>query len=1282
MFGRGTNEHVLLIVVHHIVFDGRSVNLLLGRLFEVYELLSEGRPVEPRLPGARYEDFVAWEQALLASEEGREHLGYWQDQLAGPLPLLMLPTDRPRHGSTRTQGATHSLTLAADANERIRKFLSAHAVSPSVLFLGLYQYLLHRYTGESDIIVGVPSAGRPQERFEAVVGYFVNMMAIRSRIDNERSLLEFLSQLRLTLADGLDHAVYPFPALVRELKVPRTEGQPPIFQVAFEYQSASIMQMEAPRGGILGSSESVLELHQEGEYELTLEIYEQPERFVLNFKYDPELMEQAGIERMAGHYLQLLEEALDHPGDALKQYRLLTPAERRQQLDWNDTARPGSDDRCVHELFEMQAGRSPEAVAIRFGEECLSYGALEGRSETLARCLQSKGVGPNRLVGVCLQRSPELLVALLGILKAGGAYVPLDPDYPQQRLQGMLEDSTPCLVVTQASLRASLERLLPDHVGLVQVDDWQSIEREAGSTERRRRQVTGRDLAYVIYTSGSTGKPKGVMIEHGALSNFLISMAERPGLSWRDRLLAVTTYSFDIAGLEFYLPLVQGAECCLCATDTARDPALLRAEIERVRPTIMQATPATWTMLLQSGWRNATRTRVLCGGEALTESLKQQLTEAGSEVWNLFGPTETTIWSTVARITAEDPITIGQPIANTQIYILDAVLKLLPVGVAGELYIGGAGLARGYLNRAELTAERFIASPFGSGERLYRTGDLARYRADGNIEYLGRIDTQVKIRGFRIELGEIEAQLTEHPGVNSCAVVARGSEGARQLCAFYVPSASDLNPRQLREHLLDRLPSYMVPARFVSLARLPLTPSGKVDRKALCERQLAQQAGQQGRGPRREYGDIAQQVLSIWREVLESDEPIGPDDGFFEVGGDSLQAVVVAERIGGAFKCEFAVTSLFRYGTLRGVTQHLADVLGREASADAAVIELAAERPGSSEQHPAQQGRYPDYYASSLAIIGISCNLPGAQDHWSFWENLRNGKESVEFLSEEELRTRGVSPELIGQANYVPARYSIAGKELFDAGFFKFSPKDAELMDPQLRLLLQHAWKAVEDAGYVARDIADTSVFISSSNSAYQALAAAASTSPSDDYLAWLLAQSGTIPTLISHRLGLRGASYAIHSNCSSSLTGLHAAQQAILSGQSRFALVGASMLFPYESTGYVHQAGMNFSSDGHVKAFDAAADGMVGGEGVAVLLLKKASEALRDRDHVYAVIRGVELNNDGADKAGFYAPSVQGQADVIDKVLRRTGIDPATIGYVEAQGPARRWATRSSLRR
>nr|WP_223184577.1 non-ribosomal peptide synthetase [Streptomyces sp. CBMA152] len=1242
----------VLLNTHHLVLDGASAVLLVKDLLAQYTALTEGRTLDAPHPSAPYEEFVAAEAEALGDAGAQERLAYWRERLSQPLPAVALPADRPRPTGSGA-GATATRRLPAGLGARIQEFARARRVYASAAYLAAFKVLLRQYTQQDDVIVGMPVSTRPARGFERTVGHFVNMLPVRSRVSGAVRFADLCKDVQKNLVNGLAQN-YPFTALVRELGLSTDDGGAPVFRYAFMYQD---WHEDVTAGAPAFSY--VEGVHQEGEYELVLEVVEPAGpggSWTVNWKYDTALFDAATAEQLLRQYVHLLESVPADPEQLVDACSLLSPEERHTlTVEWNATEAVHPE-RPVHELFAEQAARTPDALAVVAGPDSLTYAELDERSSRLAGHLADLGVGPGSLVAVYLERSPELLIALLATVKAGGAYIPLDPDYPQDRLAYILGDARPQVVLTHSALGTRL-RELADVPSTVLMDrPW-----PAGGPVRAR--VGADDLAYVIYTSGSTGNPKGVMVAHGALTNFLCSMANRPGLRAEDRLLAVTTHSFDIAALELYLPLVVGARVHLCDADTARDPGRLKALLGAVRPTVMQATPSTWTMLLHAGWTNDERVRVLCGGEALPETLRERLTALDCEAWNLFGPTETTIWSTAGGIEADGRITIGTPIDNTQIYILDGLGRPAPAGVPGELCIAGAGLAKGYLNKPELTAERFPENPFAPGTRLYRTGDLARRLSDGRIECLGRIDSQVKIRGFRVELGEIEHVLAGHPAVRECVVVARTRAESKQLVAYYVPTAGPVAAEELTAQLARKLPPYMVPSFVLPIDALPRTPNGKVDRKALEERAvvLARTRTQAPRpvetaplSPLPHEGD----VLALWREVLGVDD-LGPTDAFLDAGGSSVLAAVLADRAAKRYGVPFTAAETFKCVNARGMSEHLR-ASGTGAEGEAETVQ-AAPAPAAP-------------LTGSVAVIGISCRLPGAEDHHAFWRNLLAGEESVELCSADELRELGVEESLIAHPDYVPVRASMRGKGLFDADFFHVSPRDAELMDPQLRLLLQHSWKAVEDAGRLPGDITDSAVYVSTSNALYQApLAARDGRRDSESLVSFLQAQPGTIPTTVSHRLGLTGPSLYVHSNCSSSLAGLALAVQGIQSGQTRHALVGGAGMYAENAVGYLFEEGMTLSFDGHCKPFDAEASGMIGGEGVVVVLLKDAESAVRDGDHIYALLRGAGMNNDGDRKAGYYAPSVAGQAELVSAVLDRAGVHPETIGYLEAHGTGTR---------
>jgi polyketide synthase PksN len=1269
VLARAEAEVYVLVVVHHVILDGPSLCLVLDTLLHAYQARVEGREAPAGPDSADYGEFVAWEKDFVGGEPARRDRDFWKRELAGRVPLTGLPTQATLAPDAPHEGEVHVCRLSPEQADAVTAFAAANGIVPAVLLLAVFKTLLYRYTGQEDIIVGMPVSARPSGRFEATVGYFINALPIRSKPADDVELTVFAQRLQTTVFEALDHGSYPFPHIVRETGH-RDDLRSPIFQAAFNYQNFSLsgrLNALADELRDTWSFQVMAGLHQLGEYDLTLDVVP-GDGFELFWKYHPGAFSAATVARMADHFGVLVDGIVAAGGPAeLGRLTMLKPAERRLVLDeWNRTDVGYPEDRTVWDLFAEQAAAHPDRPAVTCGELTLTYGELAARSSALADALLRRGVRGQDRVGACFERSLDLIAGLLAIMKTGAAYVPLDPGLPADRLSYMIDDSGAGLVVCHEASVPALSDVDLRGAALHVLDRPDARGGEPGAADPRPT------AAYVIYTSGSTGKPKGVVVSHRSLTNLLLSVGRSLEITPGDRLPAIATYSFDIAALELYLPLITGGQCRVYDAATVKDATLLAADLDEWQPTIVQATPVTWAMLLRVGWRNTSGAKMLCAGEALPEHLKDRLVALG-EAWNLYGPTETTLYSSTKRLRYDEPVTIGTPVANTRLYVLDRHAQPVPVGVPGELCIAGHGVALGYHGKPELTAERFVEDPFVPGGRMYRTGDVVRRLPNGELVVLGRMDEQVKLRGYRIEPGEIEAALDGHPDVASSVVVIERAGRVDRLTAYLtVPGGGALDEKALRAHLEKTLPAYMVPSAYVVLESLPLTPSGKIDRSRLRgsgDRAPADRVRSAPGSPR-----VERTLRRIFAAAL-GREDVDREQGFFEAGGDSFSAIEVVAEINDAFGCDLRPTALFAHASIAAMARHVeAPLLPAGAGAPSVPQDLdtlpgAEETGGPAGDH--------DYLDDAVAVVGISCRFPGARDHRAFWNDLREGKAGNASWSPDELRALGVPDELVGREGYVPHRPGIEGMAEFDAAFFGISPRDAEFMDPQGRLLLLHTWQALEDAGHRPEDVPRTSVFTSVSNNFYQALLPslmenAAGTrvlASTESYAAWLLAQGGSVPTMISSRLGLGGPSMAVSSNCSSALSGIHLACQGLRSGEADRAVVGAASLGSTMELGYVHQPGLNFSSDGRCRAFDDAADGMTGGEGVGVVVLKRARDAFADGDHVYCLIRGVAINNDGGAKAGFYAPSVRGQADVIRTALDRSGVDPETIRYVEAHG-------------
>ncbi|MEH1824947.1 MAG: non-ribosomal peptide synthase/polyketide synthase [Nostoc sp.] len=925
-------EHILLVCMHHIVSDGWSIGVFVQELTTLYKAYAQGQPSNAAPLPIQYADFALWQRQWLQGEVLQSQLSYWQKQLANAPALLSLPTDRPRPAVQTFAGAHQEFALSLELTQKLTQLSQQQGVTLFMTLLAAYDTLLYRYTGQADILVGTPIANRNRSEIEGLIGFFVNTLVMRTDLSENPSFCELLTRVREMAVSAYAHQDLPFEMLVEALQPERNLSHTPLFQVAFMIQNAPMSQVE-----LTGLTISDLPIENvTAKFDLTLAMGNTDTGLVGVWEYNTDLFDAGTIERMAGHFVTMLESIVVDPQQRISQLPILTEVEQQKLLiEWNDTQVDYPQDKCIHQLFEEQVQHTPDAVAVVFENEQLTYGDLNCRANQLAHYLQSLGVGADALVGICVERSLEMIVGLLAILKAGAAYVPLDPEYPQERLQYILDDAQVQVLLAQKRV---LDRLPPNQAQLVCFDEvWEKIVQN--NQDNPTSGVTAFHLANLIYTSGSTGKPKGVMVEHTGLVNLAQAQIQTFDLDSDSRVLQFASFNFDASIWEIILALASGAALYLGKKDSLLPGTPL---IERLRdycithvtlpPSVLAVLPTVELPALQT---------IIVGGEACSAELIKQWS-VGRNFFNAYGPTEASVCTTIAKCTDGDrKISIGRPIANAQTYILDSHLQPVPIGVPGELHIGGAGLARGYFNRPELTQEKFIPNPFGgsrgAGEqgkkiaqsplplipspqspipnsRLYKTGDLVRYLPDGNIEYLGRIDNQVKIRGFRIELGEIEAVLNQNVDVQTSCVIAReDNPGEKRLVAYVVPQTEVIpTTSELRQFLKAKLPDHIVPNAFVILEALPLTPNGKVDRRALPAPELHNQLTDNFVVPR---NPTEQTLALIWAQVLKL-EQVGIYDNFFELGGHSLLATQVISRLQEAFGISLPLRYLFESPTV------------------------------------------------------------------------------------------------------------------------------------------------------------------------------------------------------------------------------------------------------------------------------------------------------------------------------------------------------------------------------
>jgi amino acid adenylation domain-containing protein len=1056
-----SSDHILLVTMHHIVTDGWSVGVFHEELTALYEAFSAGKPSPLNELPIQYADYAQWQRQSFEGARYESQLSYWKQQFATLPPVLELPTDHPRPNAQayrEFRGAHHEITLSKQLTSELKLFCQKENVTLFMTLLTAYQLLLCRYTGEEDIVVGTPIAGRSLPETEDLIGLFINTLALRTSLAGNPTGRELLRCVKETALGGYANQDVPFEQLVKELQPDRSLAHNPLFQVMFVLQSEELRPLQLSELNVkhfrVGNTMA--------NFDLTLDIVERDGQLVCLFESNADLFEAETIARMMSHFQNLLAALVANPEQRISHLPLLSDAERRQLLiEWNNTKTDYPAHRCIQELFELQVESAPDAVALICEDRQVTYRELNSQANQLAHYLKKRGVGPDTRVAICLERSPEMIVALLGILKAGGAYVPLDPDYPQARLKFMLEDARVPVLLTQQGL---LQNLPTNAAEVICIDELrEQIARE--SQDNPQIVTTADNLAYVMYTSGSEGKPKGVAVRHRNVVR-LVKATNYASFSADEVFLQFAPVSFDAATFEIWGSLLNGARLALMPP-TKVSLQELGLALKRYRVTTLWLTAGLFNLMVENHLDDLRGLRqLLAGGDVLSVPHVRRVVEElpDCRLINGYGPTENTTFTCcyplddLAKVNGSVPI--GYPISNTSVYILDLWMNPAPIGVPGELYIGGDGLAHGYLDRPELNAERFVRDPFSTvpGTRLYKTGDLVRYRATGEIEFIGRIDNQVKVRGFRVELGEIEGALAEHPSVREAVVVARKDEGDKHLVAFVTPREDrELICDELRGFLQERLPNHMVPSVFVPLESMPLTPIGKVDRRALPSTNGFKPNSAEGFAA---PGDELELKLTrIWEKVLNV-RPIGIDDNFFELGGHSLLAVRLFAQIEKSFGKNLPLATLFSAPTVKQLARALRDEGWPTTWSSLAPIQTGGSRPPFFCVHAAG-GNVLEYrdlaraLGSDQPFYGLQAKgLDGKQ------EPLTTIKEMAAHYIEEMREVQPEGPYLIGGrssggtiAFEMACQLSAGGQEVallalldtYPAGYFKLLPGSGTL---------------------------------------------------------------------------------------------------------------------------------------------------------------------------------------------------------------------------------------------
>lgn len=953
-------EHLLALTMHHIITDGWSMGLMINELSSLYEASSQNQVLSLAEPHIQYADYAVWQREWLEGAVLEQQLSYWKEKLQGAPALLELPTDHPRPPIQSFAGAKRQLRLSASTSEALATVARQHDATLFMTLLSAFAVLMGRYSGASDLVVGTPIANRTQPETEALMGFFVNTLALRVDMSGNPTFAELLGRVREQALGAYEHQDVPFEKLVEVLQPDRSLSHTPLFQVMFMLQeTVEPRRVNGLEMELLAAPEGV------AKFDLVLEARQESQSIALSLEYNSELYQAETAERLLRNYEALVERLAKNANLQISELPVTSVSEREKILvEWNQTTCGYEDQKTVPELFEEQVRIAPERVAVDHEGEPLTYGELNRRANQLAHHLRSLGVGPDVIVGISVDQSADMAIGILGILKAGGAYLPLDPTYPRDRLQFMLEDSRASLLLTQKSLIDILPqtdaRTTPEgplaHEPVVLLDaNRESIELQSDSNPGPI--TTPRNLAYVIYTSGSTGRPKGVMIEHRGVANLRTAQQNAFGVGTGSRVLQFSSFSFDASVWETVMALLTGGTLCFAGGSASLWDGSDATRVLRDQAITVVTLPPSLLAVLRSEDLPALQT-IISAGESCSSEIAERWS-VGRRFWNAYGPTETTVCATMLECSSDYPQgpPIGRPIANTQIYILDEFGNPTPLGVAGELHVASAGLARGYLNRPDLTAEKFIPNQFSQqpGSRLYRTGDLAVYLADGNIEYLGRLDHQVKVRGYRIELGEIESLLMAHEAVNLAAVKAHEyPSGEKRLVAYVVPVVGKVpDISELRAFIKEKLPEYMVPSVIMTMDALPLTPNGKVDKKALSAPEGRRTVADADYvAPQNEFEE---RIAAIWREALHV-EKVGVNDNFFDLGGHSLLLLRIHTQLQQACNRDLALITLFKYPTIGALARHLSEGSGDRSAMEQA-HELAEQRQQRAQKQRAALGQ-------------------------------------------------------------------------------------------------------------------------------------------------------------------------------------------------------------------------------------------------------------------------------------------------------------------------------------
>ena len=1259
-------QYILLLNIHHIISDGWSLSIMIDELFGGYKNYIYKTGNKFAAPKIQYKDYAYWLNDRINKPENDSDHAYWLEKLSGDITPLDIPTDFRRPVVKTYQGNSIYYSFSNELKKNLDAFNIEKRSSLFMTLTAALKVLLYKYTGKEDIIIGTPVAGRDHPDLENQIGYYVNTLALRDKIIPEKSFAELLEEIKTNATEGYSHQMYPFDKLVDEIKLPRDTSRSPLFDVMIVLQNFDISYR-----GVFKQIEPYKIPMDMSKFDLTFNFNDTGENLELLIEYNTQLYKRERIEQIASHLFVLLNVIITNPAQSVKSINILSREEENNLLrNYNDTAAGYPDDKTIVQLVEESVAKYPSNTAVVYKEKTLTYSELNNRTNKAARFIHEKySIAPGDPVGVLIAPSENTIVILLAILKAGGAYVPIDPEYPDERIKQILSESKTNLFITLDENEPRLNKLVNEINLDCNILNLTDILKTDGSDYSNLDGISSNPdtSAYIIFTSGSTGKPKGCPISHRNVIRLFINDKSYFDFNSSDVWIMAHSYCFDLSVWEMYGALLFGGKIIIPDRNEVRDVSAFVRIVNENKVTILTQTPGAFykfiDMSIESRNKKSLSLRyVNFGGEKLNPAKLQNWIKVYPaekiKLINMYGITETTIHVTYHRLTDEEIISsdgtsnIGVPLPETKVYIFNNDKMLVPIGVYGEMYVAGTGLSKGYLNRPDLTAERFIPNPYDKNEILYKSGDVARWIYDGTMEYLERSDNQVQIRGFRVEITEIELQLRQYKGIVDTSVVAIDREGTKELAA-YVVSDEELKIGKLKNFLSSSLPDYMIPSYFIKIDKIPLTSNGKLDKKSLPPAIQNIATGAVFENP---ANRLEAELLEFWQEVL-STESISIHDNFFDVGGNSILLVKLHGKINGKYPDVMELTDLFSKSKI----SEQAEFISRKIYND-------PEEEKKSFERPEIRLKYHD-----VAVIGIAARIGDCETPDDFWKDLRMGVDFIGTMP----HARIPDIEELGKLHNIKTdslklrEYCYLNEvDKFDYGFFKLSPSEASLIDPGQRMFMETAYHAMEDAGYGGHKLlgSRTGVFIGASDNLGEYSKFVEASDNLDPNLLLAAQTPAILASRLSYHLNLKGPALLVDTACSSSLVAVHLACQSIREGKIDSAIVGGVKLhlLPVDSNSRLEID----SSDSRTHSFDESANGTGAGEGVIAVLLKPLENALRDKDNIYAVIKGSEINQDGR-SIGITAPDVDAQADAIENAWLDAGIDPQTVSFIETHGTA-----------